>query len=173
MITRDPVAVSAAMRDAAKAFLRIDGSADDAALTALIGAAIVEAETFSCAMLIARDVAETLELDARWRTLGAGPVTAITAVTAIGGSALPVGAVEIDIDTHGDGRLRARQAAIQRVRVGYRAGLVEDWPDLPEPLRHGVLRLVALLHAARDGAGAVESAPVLATLRPHRRMKLS
>ena len=173
MITRDPVAVSAAMRDAAKAFLRIDGSADDAALTAFIGAAIVEAETFTCAMLIARGVTETLEFDARWRTLGAGPVTAITAVTAIDGSALPAGVVEIDIDTHGDGRLRARQAAIQRVRVSYRAGLAENWFEMPEPLRHGIVRLVALLHAARDGAGEADAAPVLATLRPHRRMTLS
>ena len=44
---------------------------------------------------------------------------------------------------------------------------------IPEPIRQGVLRLVAHLFAARDDGGGEMPAAVTALWRPYRRMRLA
>ena len=69
----------------------------------------------------------------------------------------------------GDGWVRRRQAgAVTRVRVGGTAGMADDENGVPEPIRQGVLRLVAHLFTARDGEGGEPPAAVTALWRPYR-----
>ena len=154
----------------AKAWLRVEHSADDALIAGLIRTARTLCEAFTRQVLIARGIRETLTAGGDWQRLGATPVRAIAAVTALDGSTLADSA-ETDIDANGDGWVRGRGP--EQVRVTYSAGLAGDWNGVPEPLRQGIIRLVAHLYATRDGAGdAGPPAAVSALWRPWRRMRL-
>ena len=161
----------------AKAYLRLETADEDALVARLIATASALCERFTGQALVAREIVETVAADGRWRRLAAAPVQAITAVEApaADGSVRPlaVGDHAIDIDAAGNGWVRAA-CAEGRVRVTYRAGLADSAEAVPEPLRQGVVRLVAHLHAHRDAAD--EGAPpaaVAALWRPWRRMRLS
>jgi uncharacterized phiE125 gp8 family phage protein len=57
--------------------------------------------------------------------------------------------------------------------VRFRAGLGADWNDVPEPLRQGLIRLVAHFYTHRDAADAgAPPAAVAALWRPWRRLRL-
>ena len=88
---------------------------------------------------------------------------------------LPVAAYAIDIDASGDGWVRlTAPVATARLLVGYHAGLAADWPSLPEPLRQGIVRLVAHLFAHRDAPDDAGPPAAVAELwRPWRRMRLA
>ena len=63
--------------------------------------------------------------------------------------------------------------AAKRVRVGGSAGMAENENAVPEPIRQGVLRLVAHLFTARDGEGGDPPAAVTALWRPYRRLRMA
>ncbi|HEY0270764.1 MAG TPA: head-tail connector protein [Sphingomonas sp.] len=164
----------------AKAYLRIDGTDEDALLDTLIGAALDLCERFTGLALFASARTAMLEAVTRcWQRLPATPVTAISGVSGVDATgvatALPVEDYAIDIDAAGDGWVRLTAGIAQhRIAIAYQAGLAADWPSLPEPLRQGALRLVAHLHAHRDaGDDAGPPAAVAALWRPFRRMRLS
>lgn len=166
--------------DELKAWLRIEGSAEDAILAGLIRGAADACETFTGRLLIARAVEETIPAPRGWTRLTAAPTRAIETVAAIGadGTAetLPAQAYAIDIDAAGEGWVRLTgPIAAGRVRVGYRAGLADDPADLPETIRHGIVRLAAHLHAYRDAADAGGKLPPTAATalwRPWRRLRI-
>ena len=169
---------AAAMRAAAKAYLRIghadeDGPTADAAL-----AAFGLCEAFIGRLLIARSCTEIVEAADRWIRLGRSPVAAITAVDQIGAdgaaTALASHAYAIDIDADGDGWVRVDgSGAFKRARVHYRAGLAPDWESAPAALRQGVVRLAAHLFAQREaGPRNAPPAAVTALWRPWRRVRL-
>jgi uncharacterized phiE125 gp8 family phage protein len=60
----------------------------------------------------------------------------------------------------------------RRIRVTGVAGMATEPNAVPEPIRQGVLRLVAYLFASRDGLGGEPPAAVTALWRPYRRMRL-
>ena len=161
----------------AKAFLRIEHPHDDAEIAALVRSASALCEAFTGQLLIAREVNEVVPAAPGWRRLAGTPVRAILDVSAAladgSGAALPVGAYAVDIDGAGDGWVRSMGvlAPGSRLRVRYRAGLAENWDGVPEPLRHGVLRLAAHLHMHRDDEAGPPAA-VTALWRPWRRMRL-
>lgn len=163
-----------------KAWLRIDGSAEDAIVAGLTRSAAAACEAFTGRLLIARAGAETMPAPRGWTRLAAAPVRAIETVAAIGADgaveALPETAYAIDIDAAGEGWVRLTgPIAAARVRIGYRAGLAEDPADLPEAIRHGIVRLAAHLYTHRDGAGAGGENPpaaVTALWRPWRRLRM-
>ena len=90
-------------------------------------------------------------------------------------SLLPVNAYAVDIDSAGDGWVRVISTTnvCRRVRVAGIAGMATESNAVPEPIRQGVLRLVAYLFASRDGIGGEPPAAVTALWRPYRRMRLS
>ena len=152
-----------------KAYLRVDGTGEDATIGALAGAAAAVCETFGGAVLIAREFTDTLEAGGAWTRLRRTPVREIAGVTDAGGAALPVDAYATDIDANGDGWVRVSAGSGASDRVRYRAGLAESWAGLPAPLKQGVVRLAAHFYVHRDGDAAPPAA-VTALWRPYRRM---
>jgi uncharacterized phiE125 gp8 family phage protein len=81
-------------------------------------------------------------------------------------------AVDIDADWIGWVRV-ASASAVRRVRVNGSAGMAAEQNGVPEPIRHGVLRLVGHLFASRDGSDGAPPAAVTALWRPYRRARLA
>ncbi|QLC23655.1 hypothetical protein HFP57_00500 [Parasphingopyxis algicola] len=165
--------------DEVKAYLRIGVDEDDALLAGLIRTATHACERFVGQALLLRDAEETIPVSSEWRRLTLTPVTAITELTGLTESGdafvLPVDAYAVDIDGTGDGWVRVMAAGqARRVTVRYRAGMGADWNAVPEPLRQGIIRLVAHLFTERDADDAPgPPASVAALWRPWRRMRVS
>ncbi|PWG01839.1 head-tail connector protein [Sphingosinicella humi] len=178
MISGDPLVPGAEALGEAKAYLRVEGSDEDAMLERLIGSAAELCERFVRQALLRRGFSETLELSGAWTRLGVAPVQAISGVEGVrsDGSAFAISAeaYAIDIDAHGEGWVRVSQAGdAVRIKVAYQAGLAADWASLPEALRQGMVRLTAHLFTHRDGPGdAGPPAAVTALWRPWRRMRI-
>jgi uncharacterized phiE125 gp8 family phage protein len=162
-----------------KDFLRIAGSDEDALLAGFVRSATELCEAFTSAALIEREVAETIRAQPAWTRLEQSPVRAILSVAAVAedGATETLAASDyaLDIDASGDGWIRIlRGAASGRALVRYRAGRAADWNGVPEPLRHGIVRLAAHLYTHRDGAdGGGPPAAVTALWLPYRRLRLS
>lgn len=174
-----PDIAAAALADA-KAYLRIDTADEDAVLAPLVGAAIGLCERFAGIALWLVDRSDTVPaIGPEWQRLPATRVGAIVSVSTLDPAGivatLPVAGYAIDIDASGDGWVRlTAPVSTARLLVGYHAGLATDWPSLPEPLRQGVVRLVAHLFAHRDAPDdAGPPAAVAALWRPWRRMRLA
>lgn len=163
-------------RDETKSWLRIETAQDDAAIEALCRSAIGMAEDFCAQRLFARAGEEMIAPARTWWRLHACPVRGIAAVAAVdaGGAESPIAAdgYAIDIDADGDGWVRVMTAPLPgRISIGLTAGLAEDWADLPDPLRQGVVRLAA--HLFGESASDTPPAIVTALWRPWRRMRLA
>lgn len=174
MLTSTPIVASAQSVDAAKAWLRLDSSADDAALATLLVAATAQCESFTGIAQVERNFVETVDAGADWARLRAWPVVSITGVTTTLDVAVPAGSYAIDIGTNGVGAVRLTNATPQRVKVTYRAGAATDWDAIAEPVRQAIVELVAHRYDGRDradGAGLPEG--VVAMWRAARRMRLS
>lgn len=176
-----PPAVASAALSELKAWLGITVSGDDAELTTLLRTAFDVCEGFTGAMPLQSGCEEVLAASGEWQRLSARPVTAITALAALGLSgsrtALAATDYELDIAADGTGQVRLRRPIDQtRVVVTYAAGLASDWSSLPEALRHGLIRLAAHQHRVRDDeskAPPLPPAAVAALWRPWRLMRLA
>jgi len=179
VILSPPVPPSAALAEL-KQWLGITVAADDAVLTALLAASLTVCEGFTGLMPIEAECEEVLPAIPGWQGLTTRPVLAITAVEAVAADSTRtlLAADDYDIDLGADGSGRVGLAAglgVNRVAVRFTAGLAPDWDALPDPLRHGVLRLAAHQHRARDGDGAAPLPPasVAALWRPWRRLRVA
>jgi uncharacterized phiE125 gp8 family phage protein len=162
----------------AQAFVRIETGEEEAVLAGLIRTASALCEAFINQVVIARDFAVDLPVSGCWERLPVTPVRSMTSVAAVDGAGLetPVDAAgyALDVDFAGDGWVRLGSAIeASRIRVAGRAGMAEDENGVPEPIRQGVLRLIAHLFTARDGTDGEPPAAVTALWRPYRRMRLS
>lgn len=167
----------------AQAFVRVERGEEEALLAGILRTASALCEAFTNRVLIARPFSETLAVQGEWQRLSLSPVRSIDAVEglALDGSAvaLAASAYAVDIDASGDGWVRLIAAgSAMRVRVSATAGMASGTNEVPEPLRHGILRLVGHLFANRDGGGvegpgSEPPAAVTALWRPYRRMRLS
>ena len=161
----------------AQAYVRIETGEEEALLAGLIRTASALCEAFLGQVVIARDFTADLPATGKWERLGPGPVQSVTLVETVdaAGLAMPVPSTgyAIDIDAAGDGWVRVVGADASRVRVTGSAGMALHENGVPEPIRQGVLRLVAHLFAARDGDGGEPPAAVTALWRPYRRMRLA
>ena len=168
-----PAAVSMAE---AQAFARVETGEEEALLAGLIRTASALCESFTGQLLIRRPFSEVLDSTGEWQRLGLSPIGSIAGVETIGldGSASSVepDAYRIDIDSRGDGWVRLLRPGPERIRVRGTAGLASEPNGVPEPLRQGLLRLIAHLFASRDGSDGEPPAAVSALWRPYRRMRL-
>ena len=162
----------------AQAFVRIETGEEEALLAGLIRTASGLCEAFINQVAVARDFEVDVPANGSWARLPLTPVRAIIAVSSIadGGEVTalaPIG-YATDIDLNGDGWVRTTGGDARRLRVAGRAGMAESENGIPEPIRQGVLRLIAHLFTARDGtAGGEPPAAVTALWRPYRRMRLA
>ena len=155
-----------------KAFLRLERDVDDALLAGFIRTATALCEAFTGQWLINRSAEQRLETSLGWQRLSAVPVTAIVGIDTAGGPLLP-DQFDSDIDTAGTGWVRLRSVLPERPVVRLSAGLGLDWNAIPEPLRQGIIRLVAHLYSNRDAADAGPPPTAVAAMwRPWRRLRL-
>ena len=161
----------------AQAFLRIETGEEVALLAGLIRTASAVCESFLNQVVIARDFALDLPASTAWERLSLSPVRSIASVEAVDGggvaAAIPPTDYAIDIDASGNGWVRLASATVaRRVRVSGSAGMAIEENGVPEPIRHGVLRLVGHLFSVRDGADGAPPAAVTALWRPYRKARL-
>jgi uncharacterized phiE125 gp8 family phage protein len=162
----------------AQAYVRIETGEEEAVVAGLIRTASALCEAFLNRVVIARDFALELPGTSEWQRLELTPVQSIGSVDALDssgiGSPLPAGGYAVDIDSSGDGWIRMTDASdATRVRVNGTAGMAQDENGVPEPIRQGVLRLIAHLFTVRDGDGGAVPAAVTALWQPYRRMRLA
>jgi uncharacterized phiE125 gp8 family phage protein len=162
----------------AQAYLRIETGEEEALLAGLIRSASGLCEAFINQVVIARNFTVDLPAGCTWERLPVGPVRSITEVESVdsNGTATPLasGTYAIDIDSTGDGWVRLTQATIaSRLRISGTAGMADDENGVPEPVRQGVLRLVAHMFTDRDGQGGEPPAAVTALWRPYRRLRMA
>lgn len=172
------IALPAVTMGEAQAYVRIETGEEEAVLAGLIRTASALCESFINQVVIARAFTEDLPSSGSWERLILTPVTSITTVEVIDemGIATPLPSTEyaLDVDSSGDGWVRVTSgAAAGRIRVTGTAGMAPSENEVPEPIRQGVLRLIAFLFTSRDGAGGEPPAAVTALWRPYRRMRLS
>jgi uncharacterized phiE125 gp8 family phage protein len=171
------MAQSAVTMSEAQAYVRIETGEEEAVLAGLIRTASALCESFLNQVVVAREFSAELPVSGRWERLAVTPVRSIASVDAVGGTGvatpLPSGSYAVDIDFNGDGWVRVSNCGAARVRVSGTVGLAVDENGVPEPIRQGVLRLVAHLFTKRDGAGGNPPAAETALWRPYRRMRLA
>ncbi len=161
-----------------KAHLRLSQSEDDALVTGLVRTASALCEAFLGEALMQRACTAILPVSSAWQKLPLVPVQMIEGVQGLPAEgaafALAADAYAMDIDADGTGWIRVlRPGSAGRVRASYVAGRAAAQADLPETVRHGIIRLVEHLYH-ENGAqahGAVPAA-VTALWQPHRRMRL-
>jgi uncharacterized phiE125 gp8 family phage protein len=170
---RAPLISDAALSDA-RAVLRLDLTAEDALLDLLLRAALDRAESFIGVPLLRTGYREDFAA-ARLLHPGRAPLRLVESVSLLDGEDAET-LLAITSWERQDSRIEILAALDTevRLRVHYDAGLKDDWADLPESLRAGVLLLTAHLFEHRDGA-AVESlpAPVVSLWTPWRRRRLA
>lgn len=162
----------------AQAYVRIETGEEEAMLAGLIRTASALCETFINQVVIAREFVEELPASGAWERLAPSPTRAITAVEGLDedglATALQAGDYSVDVDSSGDGWVRvASPVPVRRVRVTGTAGLALSENEVPEPIRQGILRLVAHLFTSRDGSSGGPPAAVSALWRPYRRMRVA
>lgn len=162
----------------AQAYVRIETGEEEAVLAGLIRTASALCEAFLNQVVIVRDFTLELPASGAWERLDISPVRSITLVETVdangAASALPGDSYAVDIGASGDGWVRVTRATSPlRIRVSGSAGMALDQNAVPEPIRQGVLRLVAHLFNARDGGAGDPPAAVTALWRPYRRLRLA
>jgi uncharacterized phiE125 gp8 family phage protein len=160
-----------------KTYLRLEGQEEDDLLSRLLKSSIGLCESFTGQKLLAERIEETVRLSTEWKQLSAVPVTAVEGLRTIDVNAalqpVPRDRWEAEISDDGSARVRLLAAEPTRVRVSYLAGMGLTWADLPEPLRHGIVRLSAHLYTYRDASDDRGPPAVVAALwRPWRRYRL-
>jgi len=163
-----------------KQWLGLSGPREDTALARLIGAALDLCEGFTGQLPLTATAEEVLAADGQWQRLASRPVQAVLAVEAIAlngtRTALAAEAYALELDPDGGARVRVINPVLPgRVAVRFIAGLAPSWAALPESLRHGVIRLAAHQHRARENSATEPMPPaaVTALWRPWRQMRLA
>jgi uncharacterized phiE125 gp8 family phage protein len=163
-----------------KQWLGITTTSDDAPLQAVLRAAVEICEAFTGAIPLQVEAEEILPVSREWQAISSQPVQSITLVEAVGEdssrTALAATDHELELDANGQGFVRvANPGDAKLLAVRFVAGLAADWDSLPEPLRHGIVRLAAHQHRERESSGAspLPPASVAALWRPWRRMRLT
>jgi uncharacterized phiE125 gp8 family phage protein len=180
----EPVTVSEA-----KAHLRLDGSAEDILIASLIVTSRLHVEAALGLALITQGWRLTLD---RWPEGGTvrfplRPIQSITSVTvrAADGTPATVSAEDYLLDGQAlsprlvprDGKWLAPGQATNGIAIEFDAGIGDDAEDIPQPIRHAILLLVAHWYEHRDpleigSAAAAIPAAVSDLLKPYREVRL-
>jgi uncharacterized phiE125 gp8 family phage protein len=179
-----PAVLAGAALGELKDWLAVTTDSDDAALTALLRTTLETCEAYTGLMPLAALCEEVLPTRIGWQGLATRPVQAVTWVEGIPETgarfAIPVADYAIDLGADGAALFRllphtASAETADRVAVRFTAGMAAGWSDLPESLRHGIVRLAAHHYRQREGDGgpAMPPAAVAALWRPWRRVRVA
>jgi uncharacterized phiE125 gp8 family phage protein len=162
----------------AQAYLRVETGDEEAVVAGLIRTASALCEAFLNQAVIAREFEVDIPATGSWERLPVTPVRAVTSAASLSveGSevVLSSSSYGLEIDASGDAWVRVVPVnGTARVRVRGTAGIASTANEVPEPIRQGVLRLVAHLFLSRDGPGGEPPAAVSALWRPYRRARLA
>ena len=179
MLTLSPPLIAAEALDDVAAYLRLSGDDELTLLSGLLGTALIQCEAFCGSVLLRRAGTQDVRITGTWQMLGSTPLRSISRVSGLNAAGEPTliaaSGYAIDIDECGGGWLRIHDGGgAIRARVSFEAGIAEQWGDIASPLRQGMLRLVAHLHAHRDRADDAGPPPAVAALwRSFRRLRLA
>lgn len=165
----------------AKAHLRLDGSAEDDLVRALIAAARVAVETDIRRVLIAqrwRAVVEDWPADAL--ILPVGPALSLEAARAIGssGAAITIDPDDTEFDkADGSVRLLGPVPRAERYQIDFTAGFGTSGLDVPQPLRQAIRLLVTHWFEHRSAGSMSETVAMVPhgyreLVTPYRRLAL-
>jgi uncharacterized phiE125 gp8 family phage protein len=174
----------------AKAFLRVDSTAEDGLISTLVAAARLHVEATTARALIAQSWRLVLDCWplARVVPLPVGPVLTLTAVTAYdeAGDGTEVELEQFQVETGVAPARLLLPAEIedmpvlrerQGIEIDYAAGYGADREDVPMDLKHAILTLVGYWFEHRDavivaGAGAVVPTGFDRLVAPYKRVRL-
>ena len=115
-----------------------------------------------------------------YQALATRPVTAVTGIEGVDvngvRTAFAPSAYQVVITADGTARIAVTQPGnFTRCAVQFTAGYSASWDSLPDPIRHGIIRLAAHQYRNIDNAGAVPLPPaaVTALWLPWRRLNLA
>lgn len=177
MLKSLPPIIAPAALNALKDYLRITLSNEDALLISLLRASLDICENFIGSPALLTHYTEDITVTGSWQNLTKIPVASIDSVMQLSvegaETILPIDSYAIDILGTGHGRFRGLNRS-GRVRVSYRAGQSENWTDLAEPIRSGIIRLSAHIYSNRhiDGNAQPPSA-IVALWQPYRRLRIA
>lgn len=180
----EPVTVSEA-----KAHLRLDGSAEDILIASLIVTSRLHVEAALGLALITQGWRLTLD---RWPEGGEvrfplRPIRSVTSVTVRDEHGAPAVVPSEDYLLDGqalrprliarDGKWTAPGQRANGIEIAFAAGIGDEATDVPQPIRHAILLLVAHWYEHRDpleigSAGAAIPAAVSDLLKPYREVRL-
>lgn len=173
----------------AKAHLRIDGSAEDVLIASLILTSRLHVEAAMGLALITQDWRLTFD---RWPEAGEvrfplRPIQSITSVSVAGDDGVPVLVSDADYTLDGqalrprliprDGSWPQPETRANGIEIQFTAGIGDEAEDIPQPIRHAILLLVAHWYEHRDpleigSAAAAIPASVSELLKPYREVRL-
>lgn len=173
----------------AKAHLRLDGNAEDLLVASLIVTSRLHVEAALGLALIAQSWRMTLD---RWPEGGEvrfpiRPISAIASVTVRAGDGTPTTIAPEDylLDGHAlrprlivrEGRRPIPGLPVNGIEIVFGAGLGDAAEDVPQPIRHAILLLVAHWYEHRDpleiGSAAAAIPPAVSDLlKPYREVRL-
>jgi len=161
-----------------KEWLGITRTNEDAEILALLHASVDLCEAFISQMPLEATCEEVLSAGADWQCLSTRPVRAILEVNSLSqsgdASPVPIADYDIDLDAEGKGMIRLSQLIDHsRIVVRFVAGIAQEWGDLPDALRHGIIRLAAHHYRDRDATRSLAPpASVAALWRPWRTLRV-
>ena len=142
----------------AKAFLRIEHSADDAAITTAIAAARWQAEQYLRTLLLPQTWEYSLGNPCRLTlALPLQPVTSIIGVQLINeqGTTTALNTVAYRLSVDGKALLFTNPLQSEVVKILFVAGAYAEVADIPASLIQGMLHHIAVLLELRDGSAGL------------------
>jgi uncharacterized phiE125 gp8 family phage protein len=163
-----------------KDWLGISTAHDDALLQSLLRTSIEICADFTGTVPLLAPGYDLLPISREWHAISVKPVQSIMSVRGVHGNGgefvIPVTGYALDLEADGGAKVLVMdpQDAV-RIKVEFLAGLFLNWEEMPEAMRHGIIRLAAHQHREREGSGAVPLPPasVAALWRPWRQLRLA
>ena len=159
-------------------WLRLGSASDDAVVEPLLRAATGICEAFVGQWLVQRSGSELVPVVQGAARLSVRPVVAVDEVRMVAAddseTVLAAGEYRLSLAADGGGRLIiAPQHGAARVRVTYRAGMAAAGADVPEAIRHGIVRMTQHLYEARDAREVPPPPAAIAALwQPWRALRM-
>lgn len=154
----EPADVSGDALAELKRWLGITRPGEDALLIDLLLMALGMCESFTGQAPLSQQVEERLPISARKVALLSRPATSISGVELVSHSGdrapLTPNQYESEISPQGAAGFRITGSLDgQSVIVTLRAGIADDWDNVPAPLKQGIIRLCAYHYRDRDRPG--------------------